>query len=249
MYYVLVTETHFSMTSYSYPLRPPSAVFENNSTKCPKLVIIGLQTLYNLYRHLPHMFSQSEQNWGSRGCFSTPSFVDLQRIYVNFGKCHFFIIQCGTPSKICLRLHCKQSGWNWGLRVCKGCFSIPIIWGFQSNYTYEMNRICFIMNHFLLSVTFVQNLLDNFIIQGYYWIARLTIICLFLIGLIAYTAVGAWVRKSLVTFIRSAKYNFLSYIQRRIMICHCRIFGIKIQIVLYYLIEVSFHFINLQSYL
>ena len=26
-----------------------------------------------------------------------------------------------------------------------------------------MNRICFIMNHFLLSVTFVQNLLDNFI--------------------------------------------------------------------------------------
>ena len=25
-----------------------------------------------------------------------------------------------------------------------------------------MNRICFIMNHFLLSVTFVQNLLDNF---------------------------------------------------------------------------------------
>ena len=26
----------------------------------------------------------------------------------------------------------------------------------------EMNRICFIMNHFLLAVTFVQNLLDNF---------------------------------------------------------------------------------------
>ena len=25
-----------------------------------------------------------------------------------------------------------------------------------------MNRICFIMNHFLLAVTFVQNLLDNF---------------------------------------------------------------------------------------
>ena len=26
----------------------------------------------------------------------------------------------------------------------------------------EMNRICFIMNYFLLAVTFVQNLLDNF---------------------------------------------------------------------------------------
>ena len=32
-----------------------------------------------------------------------------------------------------------------------------------SYYTCEMNRICFIMNHFLLSVTFVQNLLDNFL--------------------------------------------------------------------------------------
>ena len=53
-----------------------------------------------------------------------------------------------------------QLGPAWPSLAQLGPAIIQMAW--NCCYTYEINRICFIMNHFLLSVTFVQNLLDNF---------------------------------------------------------------------------------------
>ena len=54
-----------------------------------------------------------------------------------------------------------QLGPAWPSLAQLGPAIIQMAW--NCCYTYEINRICFIMNHFLLSVTFVQNLLDDFI--------------------------------------------------------------------------------------
>ena len=115
------------------PIHQPSVCL---SVRPPFYIIIEQNNNWSLYplSSFPdksHTCFPRVGRIGGAGCALAPHLLWIYGVrYVNFRKTSFFIIYCGTPSKICFRLPCKQGGWNWGLRVCKGCFSIPIIWGF-----------------------------------------------------------------------------------------------------------------------
>ena len=68
------------------------------------------------------------------------------------------------PLKFASACPVNRVGGTGGSGFAKDALASQSFGDLLSNYTYEMNRICFAMNHFLLSVTFVQNLLDNFTI-------------------------------------------------------------------------------------
>ena len=83
---------------------------------------------------------------------------------MNFGKYHFLLFTVAPPLKFASAYPISRVGGTGGSEFARDALASQSFEDLYSNYTYEMNRICFIMNHFLLSVTFVQNLLDNFII-------------------------------------------------------------------------------------
>ena len=81
---------------------------------------------------------------------------------MNFGKYHFLLFTVAPPLKFASAYPISRVGGTGGSEFARDALASQSFEDLYSNYTYEMNRICFIMNHFLLSVTFVKNLLDNF---------------------------------------------------------------------------------------
>ena len=113
------------------PIHQPSVCL---SVRPPFYIIIEQNNNWSLYplSSFPdksHTCFPRVGRIGGAGCALAPHLLWIYRVRYVFGKYHFFN-SCGTPTKICFRLTCKQGGWNWEFRVCSGCFSIPIIWGF-----------------------------------------------------------------------------------------------------------------------